>query len=185
MKKSITSICAILLLFGTSACSSVTNQEAETPTTQTQVIQHPTEQENDSGSTGKQNQSESQKKISNYLETECQKAFSPYYQLLEYQMTDYQETAVNGSVEATFAYKLIYKNYEKDPDTVDYIKEAKANGDPHYQQLYNEYGQPKEMNFELKAVLDPASSISLFSNTSPKGAPKWESVVMTDYILSK
>ena len=121
-------------------------------------------------------------KISAYMEEECRKAFSPYYELLEFHISDYQEEVVNGNVEATFLYTLIHKNYDKDPDTVGYIKEAKESGNENYQQMYDEYLQAKEMNFHLKIVIAENGAITLYSNVSPKGV-EWEETKMTDFIL--
>ncbi|MDU5083533.1 hypothetical protein ACF3M2_16490 [Tissierella carlieri] len=123
-------------------------------------------------------------KISAYMEEECKNVFSPYYELLDFQISNYQEEVVNENVEATFFYKVIHKNYDKDPDTVRYIKEAKERGDSNYQQMYDEYLQPKEMNFELKAIMDKNDLITLYSNISPKGI-EWEETKMSDFILSK
>ena len=123
-------------------------------------------------------------KISAYMEEECINVFSPYYELLDFKILDYQEEVVNGNVEAIFLYKLIHKNYDKDPDKVEYIKEAKERGDSNYQQLYDEYLQPKEMNFQLKAVIDENDLITLYSNISPKGT-EWEEVKMSDFIINK
>ncbi|HHY74691.1 MAG TPA: hypothetical protein GX497_15980 [Bacillus bacterium] len=123
-------------------------------------------------------------KISAYMEEECKNVFSPYYELLAFEISDYQEEVVNGNVEATFFYKLIHKNYDKDPDTVGYIKEAKESGNVNYQQMYDEYLQPKEMNFELKAMIDENDGITLYSNVSPKGI-EWEETKMSDFIISK
>ncbi|WNC13187.1 hypothetical protein [Brevibacillus brevis] len=130
------------------------------------------------------NRGDRSSKIAAYLEEECKKAFSSYYVLVDFEMSDYREQSVDGKVEATFAYKVTYQNKEKDPDTVGYIKAAKETGDPHYQQLYDEYGMPKEMNFDLKAVLDETDDIALYTNVSPKGK-KWEKVVMSDFILKE
>lgn len=121
-------------------------------------------------------------KISAYMEEECRKVFSPYYELLDFQILDYKEEVINENVEATFFYKIISKNYDKDPDTVGYIKEAKESGDKNYQQMYDEYLQPREMNFHLKAVIDKNDLITLYSNISPKGI-EWEETKMSDFIL--
>jgi len=86
-------------------------------------------------------------KISSYLQDESINVFSPYYELLDFIISDYKEEIVDRNVETIFNYTVIHKNYDKDPDTVEYIKEAKELGDSNYQQLYNEYLQPKEMNF--------------------------------------
>ncbi|WP_312668518.1 hypothetical protein [Tissierella praeacuta] len=123
-------------------------------------------------------------KINAYMEEESKKTFSPYYELLDFEMTNYQEEVLNEGTEAIFDYKIIYKNYDKDPDTVGYIKEAKESGNSNYQQMYDEYLQPKEMNFYLKAVTDANDSITLYSNVSPIGI-EWEETKMSDFILSK
>lgn len=121
-------------------------------------------------------------KISAYMEEESRKAFSPYYELLDFQISDYQQEVINGNVEAIFSYKIIHKNYDKDPDTVGYIKEAKKNESKYYQLMYDEYLQPKEMNFHLKVIIDENDSMTLYSNISPKGI-EWEETKMTDFIL--
>lgn len=120
--------------------------------------------------------------ISAYMEEESKKVFSPYYELLDFQVSDYHEEIINGKVEAAFDYKIIHKNYDRDPDTVKYIKEAKESGNKNYQQMYDEYLQPKEMNFELKAVIDNNDTITLYSNVAPKGV-KWEETKMSDFIM--
>ena len=121
-------------------------------------------------------------RISEYMKEQSIAAFSPYYELLDFQISNYEEKIVDGKVEATFFYKIIEKNYDKDPDTVGYIKEAKESGDKNYQHLYDEYLQPRESNFDLKIVIDKDENITLYSNVSPKGI-KWEETKMTDYII--
>jgi len=116
------------------------------------------------------------------LEEECRKAFSPYYELLEFIITDYKEEVVNGNIEAEFLYTVIYKNYDRDPDTIDYIKEAKESKNINYQKMYDEYLQPKEMNFHLKTVTGENGNITLYSNISPVGI-EWEETKMTDFII--
>jgi hypothetical protein len=121
-------------------------------------------------------------RIGEYMKEESTAAFSQYYELLDFQISNYEEEMVDGNIEATFFYKIIEKNFDKDPDTVGYIKEAKENENKHYQQLYDEYLAPREMNFDLKVVIDENDEITLYSNISPKGI-KWEETVMTDYII--
>lgn len=123
-------------------------------------------------------------KISSYLQEESINAFSPYYELLDFNLSDYKEEIINGNVESIFNYTVIHKNYDKDPDTVEYINEAKENGDSNYQQLYDEYLQPKEMNFQLKAIINEDGLISLYSNFSPKGT-EWKEVKMSDFIIGE
>ncbi len=121
-------------------------------------------------------------KIYDYMKEQAIEAFSPYYELLDFEISSYEEKEVDGNIEATFFYKIIEKNYDKDPDTVGYIKEAKESGNPNYQQMYDEYLEPRESNFDLKVVIDKDDNITLYSNVSPKGI-KWEETKMTDYII--
>lgn len=174
MKKYIV-ILLMILAFVVSACNDTT-----IPSTQSK--------ENDKAETAVNSEEAATgtnyEKISVYLENECKKVYSPYYELLDFQISDYQEEVVDGKVEATFLYKVIHKNYDKDPDTVGYIKEAKERGDKHYQTLYDEYLQPQEMNFQFKAVITENDVITLYSNISPKGI-EWEEVEMSDFIIKK
>jgi hypothetical protein len=121
-------------------------------------------------------------KISSYLQEESINVFSPYYELLDFNISEYKEEIINGNVESIFNYTVIHKNYDKDPDEVEYIKEAKEKGDSNYQQLYDEYLQPKEMNFQLKAIINEDGLITLYSNVSPKGT-EWKEVKMSDFII--
>lgn len=123
-------------------------------------------------------------RISEYMKEESTAAFSPYYQLLDFQISNYVEEVDNGDIEATFFYKIIHKNFDKDPDTVGYIKAAKESGNKNYQQMYDEYLAPKEMNFDLKVVIDKDDKTTLYSNISPNGI-EWDETKMTDFILSK
>lgn len=123
-------------------------------------------------------------KISDYLEEESIKAFSPYYELLEFKITDYKEEIVDGKTQAEFLYTIISKNYDRDPDTAGYIKEAKESGSEYYQQMYDEYLQPREMNFDFKVVMDEEDNMTLYSNVSPNGV-EWEETRITDYILTE
>ena len=121
-------------------------------------------------------------KISQYMKEHSIAAFSQYYELLDFQISNYEEKLVDDKIEATFFYKIIEKNYDKDPDTVGYIKEAKESGNQNYQQMYDEYLEPRESNFDLRVVIDKDENITLYSNISPKGI-KWEETKMTDYII--
>ena len=70
------------------------------------------------------------------MKEESINAFSQYYEILDFIISDYQEEVVDGNVEAIFSYNIIHKNYDRDPDTVQYIKEAKERGDKYYQTYY-------------------------------------------------
>ena len=123
-------------------------------------------------------------RINEYMKEESIAVFSSYYELLDFQISNYIEEVVDGDIEATFFYKIIHKNYDKDPDTVEYIKQAKESGNKNYQQMYDEYLEPKEMNFDLKVVIDKNDIITLYSNVSPNGI-EWEETEMSDFILKK
>ncbi|MDD4564133.1 MAG: M56 family metallopeptidase [Eubacteriales bacterium] len=124
-------------------------------------------------------------KISSYMEEHSTNVFSPYYELLDFQISNYHEEIVNGKVEAVFQYKIIHKNYDRDPDTVKYIKEAKESGDSnYYQRLYDEYLQPKDMNFDsLKTVIDENGEITLYSKNLAIDTDEWKETKMSDYII--
>lgn len=121
-------------------------------------------------------------RISEYMKEHSIATFSPYYELLDFQISDYVEKSTDEGIEATFYYKIIEKNYDKDPDTVGYIKEAKESGSQNYQQMYDEYLESREMNFDFKVIIDKEDKITLYSNVSPNGV-QWEETKMTDYIL--
>lgn len=120
-------------------------------------------------------------RISEYMKDESKAAYSPYYELLDFQISNYKEMEIDGNIEATFFYKIIKKNFDRDPDTVSYIKELKESGHKYYQQLYDEYLEPKESNYDLKLIIDKDDNITLYSNESPKSL-KWVEIKMTDYI---
>lgn len=122
-------------------------------------------------------------KISAYLKEKYINVFSPYYELLDFIIYDYQEEIIDGKVEAVFHYKVIEKNYDKDPDTVEYIKEAKERGDKNYQIYYDEYLQPREMNFYFKAVIDENDEIILYTRNTAIESEKWHQVEISDYII--
>jgi len=173
MKKILMIVLTLFVVFGMSACYEATTQiETQNPIIDDETVVDSTE------SVGELNYA----KVRAYMEEECRTAFSPYYELLDFQISDYQEEVINRNVEAIFSYKLVHKNYDKDPDTVGYIKEAKENGNKNYQQMYDEYLQPREMNFHLKVLIDKKDLITLFSNISPKGI-EWEETKMTDFIM--
>jgi hypothetical protein len=173
MKKIIMILLAMLVVFVVSACSDTVTQKEIDSTTSINEASVETEETTDDTNYDK---------VSTYMEAECRTTFSPYYELLDFQISDYQEEVVNGNVEAVFLYTLMHKNYDKDPDTVAYIKEAKERGNKNYQQMYDEYLQPKEMNFHFKVGIGKKDGITLYSNISPKGI-EWEETKMIDFII--
>ena len=63
--------------------------------------------------------------LKEYMWDEVVDTFSPYYELIDYRITNYKEDTDEKLTEALFNYKVIYKNFDKDPDTVEYIRKAK------------------------------------------------------------
>lgn len=122
--------------------------------------------------------------IYQYMKERSIETFSPYYELLDFQISNYVEELIDGNIEATFYYKIIEKNYDKDPDTVEYIREAKESGNKNYQQMYDEYLAPREMNFHFKILISRDDMITLYSNVSPVGV-EWEETEMSDFILKR
>lgn len=198
MKKIILILVTVLLVFGVSACKDITTQKETESISSDNVASVDLEElintkeiidaeelinSEELINIGELIKEIKYDKVSSYMENECRKAFSPYYELLDFQVSDYHEKVVDGNdVEVTFSYKLIHKNYDRDPDTVEYIKEAKESGNKNYQQMYDEYLQPKEMNFHLKAIINENGEITLYSNISPNGI-EWEETKMTDFII--
>jgi hypothetical protein len=88
-------------------------------------------------------------RFTNYIADLFTEKYSPYYQVLGFEFTNVEHVLTDTELEVTFFLKMIVQNYYKDPDTVEYIKEAKESGSKHYQQLYDEYNQPKESNYDL------------------------------------
>lgn len=124
-------------------------------------------------------------KISAYLKEEFINVFSPYYELIDFIISDYHEEVADGNVEAIFSYTIVHKNYDRDPDTVQYIKEAKERGDKYYQTYYDEYLQPQNMNFYFKAVIDENNEITLYSKNLAIENDEWIETRMSDYIIKK
>lgn len=125
-------------------------------------------------------------RIADWLEDQARATYEPYYEVLDFIISDYREENISDTagqrVEAIFLYTMISKNYDRDPDTVGYIIEAKENNSPYYQQMYDEYLAPRESNFEFKVIIDANDQMTLYSNISPKGT-QWEETVFDDYIM--
>lgn len=175
MKKTIIILLAILVSIGITACNDTTTQKVID--SRENSIETDTDTEDIANDLNYEI-------ISEFMEEECRTVFSPYYELLDFEIYDYEEQSVNGSVEAIYSYKVVYKNYDRDPDTVKYIKEAKERGSINYKLLYDEYLEQREMNFHLKAIIDENKVVVLYSNISPKGI-EWEETNMSDYIIRK
>ena len=122
--------------------------------------------------------------LKEYMWDEVVDTFSPYYELIDYRITNYKEDTDEKLTEALFNYKVIYKNFDKDPDTVEYIRKAKETNDPNYKVYYKAYLEPIEMNMEIKAVVDENGNITLYTDVDPTVRRKWVEFEMSDCILN-
>lgn len=117
-------------------------------------------------------------RVSSYLEGEFRRVYAPYYEIVDLSISNWQE---NGN-EATFFYTVTDKNYNRDPDTVDYIIKAREGGDKNYEKYKEDYLAEHETNYEFKAVYENGK-INLFYNISPKGQ-EWEPVKIDDFVMN-
>src|SRR5690606_14979096 len=130
MKKNAIILLVMLLAFVISACGGETiGNDTENQTNNTEIsIDAEEEEPNNTVEETNSTEETNYEKISAFMKDDSEKAFSRYYELLDFQRSNYEEELVDGSVEAIFFYTLIVKDYDSDPDTVDYIKEAKESG---------------------------------------------------------
>lgn len=118
----------------------------------------------------------------NYLEREFDRVFSPYYDIQELIPSNWKEAGDEQS--ATFFYKMTYLYYNRDPDQVSYIRDYKESNPEIYQKFYDAYLALQETNFIFKVVLNDSGDLELYSDNSVTGDPRWEPVVIDDYIIS-
>lgn len=121
---------------------------------------------------------EFQIKTAAWMEQEFHRVYDPWYDIQSLTISDWQES---GN-EATFHYKKEYLYYNRDPDTVPYILEAKARSQSSYERLYQDYLALKESNYSFKIVWN-GDKPTLYSDVSVKGVPEWQPVKIDDYIL--
>ena len=131
-----------------------------------------------------QSESTNYDKIYEFLKKQSEATFSKYYELIDFKISDYNEEQIDNTVEAKLKYCIIHKNFDKDPDQVQYIKEAKEKNDPNYQKLYDEYLMPKEMNMYLKVIINQDGDITLFTDENPHTGEEWVEFKMSDCIIS-
>ncbi|NMB34392.1 MAG: DUF4825 domain-containing protein [Clostridium sp.] len=120
----------------------------------------------------------------NYIYNKIVKENSKHYVMLGFETTNYEEELNGDDFIATFCLKQNFKNFYKDPDTVDYIKELKENGSSSYKILCDEYNEPQEANYDIKvtAKMFPQGTkldektYRVYYNQSPKGPPEWKMI---------
>ncbi|MCL2835056.1 MAG: M56 family metallopeptidase, partial [Treponema sp.] len=107
--------------------------------------------------------------VRNAVVKEWTEAFGAHYQVLGFEanqveyiesnneafVSDNNEPYIEGDHEAYlfFTLTIITKNFYKDPDTVDYIIEAKKKSLAGYQLLYKDYNMPRSGSANIKATL--------------------------------
>ena len=116
-------------------------------------------------------------KTEEYLKTEFDRVYRPYYDIQSLTISNWNES---GDA-ATFFYNMTYLNYNRDPDTVEYIKEAKQRSREEYETLYRDYLEPKESNYEFKIVYH-GDKPELYYNAAPDGT-EWVEITVDDFIL--
>ncbi len=114
--------------------------------------------------------------VYDYLTSEFMRVYSPHYEILNLHISDWHE---NGN-EAELLYTMTYNYFYKDPDTVDYIIDAKKRGDKNYETYKKEYLEPKQVSYRFKAVLEDGE-IKLYEDVAPKGR-EWVPVKVDDFI---
>lgn len=117
-------------------------------------------------------------KTAAWLEQEFHRVYDPYYDIQELIISDWQE---NGN-EATFHYTMTWLNYNRDPDIVPYIQEAKAKSQSSYETLYQDYLALKTGNHSFKITWN-GDTPTLYSDVSVRGEPEWALTKIDDYIL--
>jgi len=117
-------------------------------------------------------------KTEDWLEQEFHRVYDPYYDIQELVISNWQESGK----EATFYYTMTWLNYNRDPDTVPYIQEAKAKSQSSYETLYQDYLALKTGNYFLKIRWEDDTP-TLYSDVSVKGEPEWEEVAIEDHLL--
>ena len=123
-----------------------------------------------------------------YLRDEFRRVYGPIYKITGLRITDWKQS---GN-EASFRYQMTYEYYNREPDKVAYIQEAKKEGQEKYEALKADYLAPKESNYEFKVTYggDPENPLSstghftLYYNVAPKGE-EWQEVTIDDFIVNE
>lgn len=112
--------------------------------------------------------------IQDHLWDKLEYELSPYYEILSYEISNYKEKNYKKYVDTSFNYKITYKNYDRDPDTVSYVKEAKEVGSSNYDLLYNTYLDEKVKEFKIKATIDKYETISIYYRPNEDEDFEWK-----------
>ena len=121
---------------------------------------------------------ELQVKTAAWLEQEFHRVYDPYYDIQELVISNWKESGK----EATFYYTMTWLNYNRDPDTVPYIQEAKTKSQSSYETLYQDYLALKTGNYSFKIVWE-GDTPTLYTDVSVKGDPEWERTEVQNFVL--
>ncbi len=122
--------------------------------------------------------------IGDYLWTKVKGELGNDFELLGFKIENYEEDFENGIYDAVFNFKIFYRNLEKNPDLIPYIKEAKEKESSNYKILYNEYLEKKELDLKIRAIRYEDGETVIYENSSKKGDVVWEELEIPELILS-
>lgn len=115
-----------------------------------------------------------------YMAQEYHRAYDPYYDIQDLTVSAWEQ---NGT-EATFFYTMTYLHYNRDPDKVAYIQEAKKGDREKYESLYKDYLALKQDNCSYKVIWN-GETFDLYYDVSEKGPPVWHGpMTVDDFIAS-
>lgn len=117
-----------------------------------------------------------------YLNRESYRVFSPYYDILNLYITDWQQT---GS-EAIFSYSMNFQYYNRDPETVEWLIQERERDPEGHQRRVEDYLKPIESNFgELKVVEENGALRIYVNEVEWKDEPIWHLLNMDAYVLGQ
>lgn len=177
---------SVSLAFGISGCAKETEPIPQSKSKE----QNRTSKIEDTNDTAEEEKNKNEDKkgttfdeISDYLWEQAKETYSPYYQVAGFKIFNYKENVNGDSIEAVLNMTVFHKNFDKDPDTVGYIKEAKEKNDPNYQIYYDEYLAVQELNLEIKVTIEDGE-ITLYMDWDPRaGQRDWKEFEMSQTIM--
>jgi len=96
--------------------------------------------------------------VRNAIVQEYTEAFGAYYQVLGFEASQVTYIQTGNEAELKFGMTMVTKNFDIDPDTVDYIKAEKEKDLAGYQRLYQDYVTPKTGNFQFRVTMSLTAS---------------------------
>ena len=115
-----------------------------------------------------------------YMDSEFHRVYDPYYDIQDLSLSAWKQ---NGN-EATFYYTMTYLRYNRDPDKVAYIRDAKDGDQEIYESLCKDYLALQESNYSFKIIWN-GETPELYSEVSVKGPSTWHGpITVDDFIVS-